>query len=133
MKTFFVPANSEIVIEGLVRTDAGDVCDALDDGHAVQLELAMLLRVVGEEPHARHLEIGEDLRVQGERAEVGTEPESMVRLDRVESLVLQGICEQFVFKPYTPTFLTHVQQNSLTFFFNLPQSLMKLVAAVTPQ
>src|SRR3954468_9861410 len=90
--------------------------DALVDGEAVTLQTDELARIVGDGPDGFETEIEKDLRADSVIAEIGLEAEALVRLDGVDSLILELVRLQLVEQPDPAAFLIEVDDDALPFF-----------------
>ena len=104
--------------------------DLIGDRQAVALQRLDLLRVVGEDPDRAEPEVDQDLRADAEVAQVRRQPEALVRLDRVEPLLLQAVGAKFVQQTDPATLLGEVEQGALPLLLDPRQRRGKLAAAV---
>ena len=107
--------------------------DALDDLEAVALEADDLHGVVREEPDPREPEVGEDLRADAVVAHVGAEAEHLVRLDRVEALVLERVGLELVLEADPAALLAHVEDDALPRVLDRAHGRVELRAAVAAE
>src|SRR5262245_24307716 len=84
----------------------------LDHGESETLDAGHLLRIVREDADRREAEVGEDLAPDPVFAHVCREAELEVRLDRVESGLLQLVGLELVEKADAPSLLRHVEQDA---------------------
>src|SRR5204862_7340126 len=98
--------------------------------HAVALEPTDLLRVVGEEAHALHAQVAQDLCPDAVVAQILPEAELEVRLHRVAALVLEGVGADLVGEPDAPALLAEVDEDAAARHRDRLERLAALVAAV---
>src|SRR5438067_7782342 len=80
------------------------------------LEAVDLLRVVRHQAHLAHAAVPQDLSADPVVAQVGFEPELVVRLDRVVPVVLQIVGAQLVDETDAAPFLVEVDEHTLSGF-----------------
>ena len=106
----------------------------LDDLEAEAFEAAVLRRVVGHQPHRGDPEVDQDLRPDAVLAGVGREPEVLVRLDRVATLVLERVRPQLVTETDPASLVAaQVDHDALVLGRDLLQRLVELQPAVAAQ
>ena len=93
--------------------------DPLSDFQAVFGQLVDFVGIVGEKPHAAYSQVPQYLRADVIFSLVSGKAKSQVRLQGIHALLLQFVSPQFVDQSDSPAFLTHVEQDSPAFFFNL--------------
>src|SRR6185503_1972213 len=103
--------------------------DALDDLESVQRD-AGLLRVVREDARAAHAEVHEDLDADPVLAVIRLEAEALVRLDRVETLILQRVGAQLVHEADAATLLPQVEEHAAALIRDARERGVHLRAAV---
>src|SRR5439155_22085993 len=114
----------------VMRIGFGPDRHLFDHFETVALEANNFLRVICKEPELPDTEVKKDLCAESVIAQVARIPESCVRLDGIESFLLQFVCMDFCRQPDTTTFLPHVNQNTLAFLLDLPQGRVQLISAV---
>jgi len=98
--------------------------------YAAALELLDLVRIVGEQPDRFDSERLQRRRRKIVVAGIRRESESPIRLDRIESFILQLVCFQFIDQTDAAAFLRQIENNSGRLLGNLPQRIFELRAAV---
>src|SRR5438874_13363844 len=88
--------------------------DPFDDLETVERD--ELLRVVREDARAPHAQVEEDLHADAALALVGLEPETLVRLDRVQPLILQRVRAQLVHEPDAAALLPQIEKDAAPLF-----------------
>src|ERR1700687_3253285 len=91
-----------------------------------------LLWVVREDARLAHPEVDQDLHADAVLAMVGLEAEALVRLDRVEALVLERVGAQLVHQPDATPFLSQVEEDPASLRGNALERRVHLLAAVAP-
>src|SRR5262245_2056030 len=104
--------------------------NCLGDRESVPLQADKFPRVVRQQPHGFDAEIRQDLRPDPIVALVGFEAEALVRLDRIEPLVLKLVRANLVREPDTASFLIEIEQDAATFLRNPRHRRIELCAAV---
>src|SRR5215203_2485685 len=79
-----------------------------DDGELVALDADQLARIVRQQAHRTDPEILQDLDADAVVALIGLETEPLVRLDGVESLILQLVGANLVGQPDSPPLLVEI-------------------------
>src|SRR5207244_13406878 len=103
------------------------------NGQAVPLQSADRLRVVRQDPDRAEAEVGEDLVADPPVSRIRRKAEFQVRLDGVETVLLQLVGLQLVEQADSSPLLGHVEQDATILAGELNQSLLELLAAVTAQ
>src|SRR5207247_9296300 len=101
----------------------------LDDLEAVQPD-ARLLRVVRHDARAAHAKVHEDLHADPVFAVIRLESQALVRLDRVEALVLELVRAQVVHQSDAAAFLAQVHEHAAALVGYPLDYRVELVAAV---
>lgn len=98
---------------------------ALGDGETVARKLVELVGVIGEQSHALHAEVAQDLGADVVLACIGGESKRKIRVERVHALVLQLVGAQLVQKANAAALLAHVQNNATSLLFDLAHALAR--------
>src|SRR3954470_10121447 len=93
--------------------------DLLDHLNAVAFEADDFLRIVGEETKFADAEIEQDLRAEPVIAQVAAEAELRVRLDGIETFLLQLVSVNLRGQADAAAFLAHVNEDAIAFVGNL--------------
>src|SRR5262249_17993350 len=84
-----------------------DKRDAVYDFQSVRFETHAFAWVIRDETHAAYAEVRQDLSADAVVARVGLESEMDVRLHGIESLILQGVCANFIDQANAAALLPH--------------------------
>ncbi|MPL60789.1 hypothetical protein SDC9_06351 [bioreactor metagenome] len=120
-------------IGGVVAAEPDLQRHPLDHLDAVRLEHPHLGGVVGQQPHLREAELLQQRRADAEVALVILETKAVVRLDGVETLVLQVIGAHLVRQADAAALLVEVEQDPRPLMPHLRQRGVKLWPAVAFQ
>src|SRR3712207_2776868 len=102
----------------------------LHDLHAVTLEALDLRRVVGQQPGPSHAEVEQHVGGGPVVAHVLRQPQRMVRLDRVEALLLERVGRDLLGEADAATFLPQVEKDAVAMLLQEPQAIGQLFSAV---
>jgi len=105
---------------------------AFDNLQAVPFQPNNLARIVGEQPELLDAEITQNLRSKPIGPEVGRKAQPLVRLDRVQSLILELIGTQLVMQPDPAAFLADVEDHAPALGRDQIHGKLELVAAIAP-
>src|SRR5580658_3602665 len=100
------------------------------DHHAVASEAVNLMRIVGEQAHLADTEVADNLRADAVIAQVLLESQFQVRLDGIETGVLQRIRPDFVAEPDSASLLMKVDDHARIRREDSIDGLRELLAAV---
>src|SRR5688572_10449867 len=126
---------SELVLLGL-QIASGEVGrrnfqrNRVGNRQPVTLQPDELPWIVREKPHGLHAEVAENLSADSVIALVRLEPQPLVRLDRIETAVLQLVRADLVRQPDAAAFLIEIQQDPSTFLSDPGERRLELPAAV---
>jgi hypothetical protein len=97
----------------VVGADAHDQRHLLDHVEPELAQLVHLVGVVGQQPHLRYAQVGEDAGSGGVVAGVGRQPEREVGVDGVEPLLLQAVRAELVDQADAPALVpAHVDDDA---------------------
>src|SRR6056297_1975701 len=98
---------------------------------AISLKSNNLLWIIGHKPDGMQSQVDQYLGPDAVITQISGKPELDIGLNRIKPLLLQVICLDLVAKPYTTSFLPHVQQYTRTFSLDLLHGGVQLRTAVT--
>lgn len=101
------------------------------NGNAITGKTSPFGGVIRHETDTRKAQVGKDLCTDTIVALIRFETQFYIGINRIKSLILQGIGPEFIGKPDTSAFLAHIKNDTAAFFFNHAQSRTQLVSAVT--
>lgn len=101
------------------------------NGNAVPGKAGPFGGVIRHKTDARQSQVGKDLCTDTIVTLIRFKAQFYIGINRIKSLILQGIGPEFIGKPDASAFLTHIKNDTAAFFFNHAQSRTQLVAAIT--
>src|SRR5574337_140128 len=107
--------------------------DPLHHVQTVRLESDDLAWIIGQQPDIAQSEVGQDLGPDSILSQIGFEPESRVRLHRIQTAVLQLIGAYLIGKPNASAFLSNIQKNALPLLGDQFERFIQLRSAVAPK
>ena len=105
----------------------------LRDGQATRLKLRDLVRIVGDQPHLADAKLSQNAAGRQEIALVHLEAERMVRVDGIETRILQRIGPHLVEKADVAPFLGQIDKNAASGLGHHFQRTFQLFAAIAFQ
>ena len=127
-----MPASGRLGLQVLLVVLIGwkGVGDAILDHDAMRFQSGDLVRIVGHELDVREPEAAQHRRGGGVYPLVGTEAELLVRVDGIESVILQLVGAQLVDQADAAAFLRQVEQHAPAGRLNFRDSAAQLIATV---
>ena len=109
--------------------------DLLDDiqFHPSQRKCVTLFRVVRQQSKFSDSDVFQDLHPNHVVSHIGLEAQAMIRLDRVEPLILKLVGLEFREQSNAPALLGEVHDRSTTFLVDHLHRHVELITAIAPQ
>src|SRR5690606_10322353 len=125
--------NLGLQVGGVVDVDAGLHGDTLGDGNAVAAQVLDLGRVIGEQAHTAHVEVGQDFDRRPVFALVGLVAKHQVGVNRVVAFVLEIVGAQLLGKADAAAFLAQIDHDSPAGLGDALHGHVQLFATVAAQ